>query len=186
MGFCMVRGPDGTGLACVHPNALNHSWDLKQGAPLKNPRAQHQGYVTAIITGALAAGAPWCTTWAGQLLSVSAWCQVAILSGYEHKCVARWAHSTSVHMHARHTHPRRLRATSTNTLNFSRDGGVVMFGLSSNGCRQMSSGKGHGTQAGACLNGFHQMVSQGRGAKTGQQCASSGTCPAVTVPIVPL
>ena len=81
------------GLAYVHPNALNHSWDLKQGAPLKNPRAQHQGYVTAIITGALAAGAPWCTTWAAQLLSVSAWCQVAILSGYEHKRVARWAHS---------------------------------------------------------------------------------------------
>ena len=91
MGFCMVRGSDGMGLAYVHPNALSHSWDLKQGAPLKNPRAQHQGYVTAIITGALAAGAPWCTTWAGQLLSVSAWCQVAILSGYEHKRVARWA-----------------------------------------------------------------------------------------------
>ena len=53
-------------------------------------------------------------------------------------------------------------------------------------CAHMPSGKGPSTRAGACLNGFHQMVSQGRGAKTGQRCASFGTCPAVIVPIVPL
>ena len=72
MGFCMVRGRDGTGLVYVHPNAVSQTWSLKQGAPLKSLALQHTGYVTAIFTGALAASVPWCTTLGAQLLSVSA------------------------------------------------------------------------------------------------------------------
>ena len=55
MGFCMVRGPQGEGLAYLHPNALTQAWKLKQGPPLKTPKCQHAGYVPAILTGALAA-----------------------------------------------------------------------------------------------------------------------------------
>ena len=73
MDFCLVRGE---GLAYLHPNALTASWELKQGAPLKSPDSQHTGYISGIITGALAASNPWCNSWGGQLLSISAWCQV--------------------------------------------------------------------------------------------------------------
>ena len=48
MGYSMVWGPKGEGLACLHPN----DWYLKQGAPVKLPASQHAGYVCAIITGA--------------------------------------------------------------------------------------------------------------------------------------
>ena len=81
-------------MAYLHPNALTPDWELKQGAPMKSPESQHLGYISAIFTRALAASNPWCNTWAGQLLSISAWCQVAVLSGYKHKRVARWAHAT--------------------------------------------------------------------------------------------
>ena len=92
MGFCMARGPRGEGFAYLHPNALTQTWDLKQGPPPKTPRCQHAGYVPATLTRALAASVPWCQSWGAQLLSISAWCQVAILSGYDRKVTARWAH----------------------------------------------------------------------------------------------
>ena len=117
MGFCMVRGPHGMGLAYIHPNALGPSWDLKQAPPPpKNPRAQHQGYVTAIFTGALAAGAPWCTTWAGQLPTVSAWCQVAFSPGMNTNASPDGLTvQSSAGMHARHTHRIKLQGTSIST-----------------------------------------------------------------------
>ena len=93
VGICMVRGPKGEGMAYLHPYSLDHNWNLKQGPPLKSPLAQHPGYVSSIITGALAASNPWCLTWASQLLSVGAWCQVAVLSGYDSKQGTMWAHS---------------------------------------------------------------------------------------------
>ena len=156
MGFYMVRGSDGIGLAYVHPNALSHTWDLKQGAPLKNPRAQHQGYVTAIITGALAGGAPWCTTWAGQLLSVSV--KWLFFQGMNTNASPDGPTvQSNARMHARHTHPRKLQGISISTLNFSRDGDVVMSGPSSNGCRHMLSGRGRSITVGVCPNGFRRM-----------------------------
>ena len=39
----MVRGSDGMGLAYVHPNALNHSWDLKLGGTPKEPAGTTPG-----------------------------------------------------------------------------------------------------------------------------------------------
>ena len=93
MGFCMVRGPQGEGLAYLHPNALTQAWKLKQGPPFKTPKCQHARYVPRILTGALAASVPWCQTWGAQLLSIFAWCQVAILSAYARKATVRWAHN---------------------------------------------------------------------------------------------
>ena len=60
MGFCMVQGAHGTGMAYPHPNALSVSWDLKWGAPVKSTVSQHAGYVTAIFSGALVTSVPWC------------------------------------------------------------------------------------------------------------------------------
>ena len=93
MGFCLARGPGGEGLAYLHPNALTASWELKQGAPLKSPDSRHTWYISGILSGAMAASNPWCNSWGGQLLSISASCQVGVLSGYSHKRVARWAHA---------------------------------------------------------------------------------------------
>ena len=87
MGFCMVRGPQGEGLAYPHPNAVTQACKLQQDPCLKTPKCQHAGYVPAILTGTLAASVPRCQTWGAQVLSIFACCQVAIMSG------ARWAHS---------------------------------------------------------------------------------------------
>ena len=110
MGFCLARGPGGEGLAYLHPNALTPNWELKQGAPLKSLEPQHAGYISAILTGALAASNPWCNTWAGQLLSTNAWCQVAVPSGYEHKRVApaaiQKAYGASPHLAEHSPRPR--------------------------------------------------------------------------------
>ena len=65
MGFCLVRAPGGEGLVYLHPNALTASWELKQGEPLKLPDSQHAGYISRILTGALAASNPWCNSWGG-------------------------------------------------------------------------------------------------------------------------
>uniref|UniRef100_A0A7S4G253 Uncharacterized protein n=1 Tax=Eutreptiella gymnastica TaxID=73025 RepID=A0A7S4G253_9EUGL len=45
------------------------------------------------FSSVLASSNPWCATWAGQLLSARAWCQVAVLCGYDKKHVARSMHS---------------------------------------------------------------------------------------------
>ena len=92
MGFCMVRGPHGDGLAYPHPNAVTQAWKLQQGPRLKTPKCQHAEYVPTLLTGTLAASVSWCQTWGAQLLSSSACCQVAIRSGYNKKATARWAH----------------------------------------------------------------------------------------------
>ena len=49
--------------------------------------------VPGIMTGALSNTRPWATTWAGELLSLSAWLQIALLSGYALPQVTRAAHS---------------------------------------------------------------------------------------------
>ena len=51
------------------------------------------GYLKSIFSSVLTSSNPWCATWVGQLLSAIAWCQVAVLCGYDRKHVVRSMHS---------------------------------------------------------------------------------------------
>ena len=89
MGFCMVRGAMVPGLLTYTPIPSHHPGTSSKG---------HQGPARRVCYNNIHRGcgrkcAVWCTTWAGQILSISARCQVAVLFGYPHEKVARWAHS---------------------------------------------------------------------------------------------
>ena len=62
-------------------------------SPLLSPASAYPAYLPGIMTGALSNARPWATTWAGELLSLSAWLQIALLSGYALPQVTRAAHS---------------------------------------------------------------------------------------------
>ena len=93
LGFDMIRGKTGKGLAYLHPSALSSTWSLKSAPPLLSPASAYPAYLPGIMTGALSNARPWATTWAGELLSLSAWLQIALLSGYALPQVTRAAHS---------------------------------------------------------------------------------------------
>ena len=93
LGFDMIRGNTGKGLAYLHPSALSSTWSLKSAPPLLSPARAYPAYLPGIMTGALSNARPWATTWAGELLSLSAWLQIALLSGYALPQVTRAAHS---------------------------------------------------------------------------------------------
>ena len=90
----MVRDQKGHGLAYLHPSALSKTWDLRSAPPLISPEVSYPQYLPGILTGVPTSAHPWCNTWAGELLSVSAWLQVSLLSGFSKKQVARAGQST--------------------------------------------------------------------------------------------
>ena len=93
LGFDMIRGETGKGLAYLHPSALSSTWSLKSAPPLLSLASAYPAYLPGIMTGALSNARPWATTWAGELMSLSAWLQIALLSGYALPQVTRAAHS---------------------------------------------------------------------------------------------
>ena len=93
LGYCLVRGLDGQGSCYTHPSALDSSWFLKLGPPLLSPALAHPSYLPCLLTGVLSNSKRWCVTWAGELLSVAAWLQVAVLSGWPLMLIRRAAHS---------------------------------------------------------------------------------------------
>ena len=122
-----------TKLICLGASMLRGSGERPGGpptgcwAPLKSTVAQHVGYITAIFRGALAASVPWCTPRAGQIRSISAWCQVAVLSGCNHKKVAGWAHSAMQRAYA--VTPLALEKTAGDIhqqINFFRQSGAAL------------------------------------------------------------
>ena len=96
MGFCMVRGPHGMGLAYIHPNALGPSWDLKQ-APPPPPPEKPPDTTPGVCHGHLYRGPRCRGTVVYHMGGAAPHCQCmvsgGIFSGYEHKRVSRWAHS---------------------------------------------------------------------------------------------
>ena len=93
LGFDMVRDHRGHGRPYLRPSALSSILDLHNAPALVAPKVSYPQYVPGILTGVLTCARPWCNTWAGELLSVSAWLQVSPLSGYNKKQVARGGHS---------------------------------------------------------------------------------------------
>ena len=93
MGFCLVRGRNGKGSAYTHPSALDSVWGLKLGPPLLSCNLSYPSYLPCLLIGVLSNSRRWCQTWAGELLTVAAWMQVAVLSGYPLRAVLRATHS---------------------------------------------------------------------------------------------
>ena len=104
--YALVCHHSGMGVADLQPSALDSAWNLKSRPPLLSPPLAYLAYLAGIVTGALSNARHWCHTWAGEMLSLGAWLQIALLSGYQHKQVARAAHSAVT----------RALATSPNTL----------------------------------------------------------------------
>ena len=96
VGFCLVRGHNGRGSVYTHPSALDPVWNLKLGPPLLSSHPSYPSYLPCLLIGVLSNSRRWCQTWAGELLSVAAWMQVAVLSGYPLRAVFRAAHSAVV------------------------------------------------------------------------------------------
>ena len=72
-----------------------HSWPhgTETRLSIMTPETQPKSYLTSIFASVWAWSIPWCSTWAGQILSTMSWCQVAVLSGYDCKHVARCMHN---------------------------------------------------------------------------------------------
>ena len=80
----------------VQPGSLNSQWALKLGPPLISPHAAYSKYLNRIFTGVLCNAQPWCRSPVCQMMSVAAWCQFVILSGYHPKLIRRAMHSAIV------------------------------------------------------------------------------------------
>ena len=96
VGFCLVRGRNGRGSAYTHPSTLDSLWGLKVGPTLLSCNLSYHSYLPCLLIGVLSNSPRWCQTWAGELLIVSAWMQVAVLSGYPLRAVLRATHSAVV------------------------------------------------------------------------------------------
>ena len=110
MGYGLHRGTDGKGLAHLHPSSVSDIWTPKLGPPLCTPGSQPKNYLKSIFTSVLTSSVPWCATWAGQLLSVMSWAQVAVLAGYCRKHTARRMHSAVQRAYGDTVHDSTLTA----------------------------------------------------------------------------
>ena len=92
-GYSLIRGDLGDGTVHAQPSALIETWDLKLGPPLIAPERSHPAYLPGILLGVLSNTRQWCTTWAGEPLSLTVWLQGAALSGYNTKRLWKAGHS---------------------------------------------------------------------------------------------
>ena len=103
IGFNLVRSDTGGGPAYLNPSASSATWQLRRAPPLLSPPAGFPAYLPGILTGALNNARPWAATLVGELLSLSAWLQISLLSGYSKKTTTRAVHSLHqpqrLHMH---------------------------------------------------------------------------------------
>ena len=104
MGYCLVLSAEGCASAHIQPSSLTPQWDLKLGPPLVSPRSAHPKYLHGIFTGVLSNSRPWAKSHLAQLLSVAAWCQVAVLCGYTQRDTRRAMHSAIVRSYATSDH----------------------------------------------------------------------------------
>ena len=166
LGFDMIRGETGKGLAYLHPSALSSTWSLKSAPPLLSPACAYPAYLPGIMTGALSNARPWATTWAGELLSLSAWLQISLLSGYALPQVTRAAHS--VVTRGLSTSPNdHTAATSTRFAHSSQCHTVATLRCAPLGCDDMHTGRGTATVVGNWIHHCRQTAPQVSGAGTG-------------------
>ena len=83
-------------VAHAHPNALHDVWRLKHGAPLQSFWATSTRRTTDVFLSALSNTLPFLRSWGSSLISVAAWMQLAVLSGYPTLAV-RASATTAVH-----------------------------------------------------------------------------------------
>ena len=76
----------------MHPSALDSEWPLKLGPHFLSPSLTHPSYLPCLLTGVPSNGRNWCDSQAGEILSMAAWLQLAILSGFPHATVHRATH----------------------------------------------------------------------------------------------
>ena len=81
MSVSIYVSPSNT-LAHAHPNASNAIWQLKFGGPLQSFWATIGRRTTNVFRSALSNALPFVHSWGSFLLSVTAWMQLAFLSGY--------------------------------------------------------------------------------------------------------
>ena len=185
LGFNLVRDQGGQGLAYLHSSALTTTWDLRGATPLITPNSSYPAYLPGILIGVLTSARPWCHTWTGELLSVSAWLHVSLLSGYTVKQTARDAHSAITTALATSSH------SHSQTVNFMNSilphlpmahcchvsfcaawlqnpwPTAAMSRFAPRGSRNAHIGQDPATVAGACHHSYHQMGSQAPGVLTG-------------------
>ena len=104
-----MRGRNGRGSAYTHPSALDSVWGLKLGPPLLSCNLSYPSYLPCLLIGVPGNSRRWCQTWAGELLTVVAWMQVAVLSGYPLRAVLRATHSAVVRVLS--TEPQDFNST---------------------------------------------------------------------------
>ena len=104
VGYGLYRGTNGQGMAQLQHSSLTPQWTLNVGPSLYTPGTQPTSYLTSIFSRVLASSIPWCATYGGQLLLAMAWCQVAVLYGYERKHVSRSMQSTIQRVYGGTTH----------------------------------------------------------------------------------
>ena len=90
------------GTVCVHPSALDASWNLKHGAPLQSAWAVNETSLTNLFTGVLMNYRRFLSSWGDYLLSASAWLQVSLLCEHP-KGVAVRACQHALHRLLSHT-----------------------------------------------------------------------------------
>ena len=93
MGFTVHLGNDCPPLVYAQPSGLIAIWRLKYTVTLQSPPAQAHKHVSNILVSAVLNVQPFLHTRASCLLSITAWAQVAILSGYSQPTVLRALHS---------------------------------------------------------------------------------------------
>ena len=80
-------------LIYTQPSGLTNTWCLKYSVTLQSPWARDYKHVASIIVSAVLNVQPFLHSWLGVLISITAWCQISLLSGYPRSAVLRALHS---------------------------------------------------------------------------------------------
>ena len=93
MGFTTHLHGSDPPLIYAQPSGLISTWHLKNTVTLQTPRTNAHKQISNIIVGAMLNVQPFLHTWIARLLSITAWAQMACLSGYSNSTVLRALHS---------------------------------------------------------------------------------------------
>ena len=80
-------------LIYTQPSGLTNTWCLKYSVTMQSPWARDYKHVASIIVSAVLNVQPFLHSWLGVLISITAWCQILLLSGYPRSAVLRALHS---------------------------------------------------------------------------------------------
>ena len=119
MGYVPVREPKGTGIAFVEPSALTGRWGLRLGPTLLTPGDAYKGYLGSSFACVLKNGAQWTTTWISEIMSATAWLQVALLCGYRRETAMRAIHKAIHRAYVQSPHDTRATIKVVYSLSYS-------------------------------------------------------------------